>query len=111
MARVQGGGWHQGARQSAAPQPIAVLAEPVVHHVYLRPLGSAAGCPGWRGWLPRVSLAAQGAAALPTRFFHFRILTPQVVTNVTAAELARRLEKEGVVVLSFFAGWQPARAG
>lgn len=28
----------------------------------------------------------------------------QVVANVTAAELARRLEKEGVVVVSFFAG-------
>ena len=28
----------------------------------------------------------------------------QVVSNVTAAELARRLEKEGVVVVSFFAG-------
>ncbi|KAL4419270.1 hypothetical protein ABPG77_004828 [Micractinium sp. CCAP 211/92] len=33
---------------------------------------------------------------------------PQVVTNVTAAELARRLEKEGVVVLSFFAGTEAA---
>ncbi|KAL4420014.1 hypothetical protein ABPG75_007112 [Micractinium tetrahymenae] len=29
---------------------------------------------------------------------------PQVVANITAAELARRLEKEGVVVVSFFAG-------
>lgn len=28
----------------------------------------------------------------------------QVVANVTAAELARRLEKEGVILADFFAG-------
>lgn len=35
----------------------------------------------------------------------------QVVANVTAAELARRLEKEGVVVLSFFAGGRAGAGG
>lgn len=33
-----------------------------------------------------------------------------MVTNTTAAELARRLEKEGVVVVSFFAGGRACRA-
>ena len=33
----------------------------------------------------------------------------QVVTNVTASELTRRLDKEGVIVASFFAGGQSKR--
>ncbi|PSC75196.1 Helicase sen1 [Micractinium conductrix] len=33
---------------------------------------------------------------------------PQVVTNVTASELTRRLDKEGVIVASFFAGSEGA---
>jgi hypothetical protein len=32
----------------------------------------------------------------------------QVVANVTAAELAGRLEKEGVLVVAFFAAGEPA---
>ena len=51
---------------------------------------AAVPSPRVRAWAPTLP-----APSLPP---------PQVVANVSAAELARRLEKEGVVIVSFFAG-------